>query len=98
METDAFLATFFGDENTLTLEAALARPWLNDFITDLKAWPAHPVVLPHVLSGGVVTWYVMAPGPDDYRRVDEEAYAFIGPTFSRWDGRLDPAEASGPVA
>lgn len=96
-----FLASFFGPGNGLRLEQfgrktlSFLKPWLRA-LDDQR----HPVLLPRVDTKRETTWYAIAFSERRARELKEELTAFVGPTYSDFDGRIaeldpeDPTESS----
>jgi len=101
--TTAFLQRFFGPGNAIAWEqvvdvpaehklAKFLAPWLDDLATD----PLSPVVLPRASEHGATVWYALGHSAQDTETLREQLSAFIGPTYSDWDGQptaLDPADS-----
>lgn len=96
-----FEATFFGPGNRLRWEAIKAgslprdvQDRLGPFLADLQRNP-DVLVLPRALDSGRVQWYVLCASPRATRMARDEVRAFLGPTYSDFEGRvtrLDPAD------
>jgi len=68
---------------------------LGPFLSELQRNP-NVLVLPRALEGGRVQWYVLCASPRATRIARDEVRAFLGPTYSDFEGRnahLDPADA-----
>jgi hypothetical protein len=92
----SFLTGFFGPGNDLRLEtmSANAQEWLSPWLDELKTGTGRPVVLPR-LRDKRVTWYAMAFSPSQFRALGEALTAFVGPSYSDFNGQpsqLNPAD------
>lgn len=97
-----FVEAFFGPGNRLSWDAIQAgslprdvRDRLGPFLDDLRRNP-DVLVLPRVRDNGQVQWYVLCSSPHAERTVRDEVRAFLGPTYSDFDGRsphLDPNDS-----
>lgn len=102
----SFEADFFGPGNKLRWEAIQAGTLsqetlkrLGPFLSDLSN-NAEILALPRVTAEGNVIWYVVCPSPRMTRVARDQIRAFLGPSYSNFDGRLaelnplDPVEAA----
>jgi len=102
----SFEAGFFGPGNKLRWEAIQAGTLsqetlkrLGPFLSDLSN-NAEILALPRVTAEGNVIWYVVCPSPRMTRVARDQVRAFLGPSYSNFDGRLaelnplDPVEAA----
>ncbi len=97
-----FEETFFGPGNRLRWEAiqsgALSQDVqdrLGPFLDELHL-NADVLTLPRVLDGGHVQWYVLCASARAARIAGAELMAFLGPSYSSFDGRpavLDPSDS-----
>ncbi|TWT52270.1 protein DpdD [Allorhodopirellula solitaria] len=102
-DPQAFLKTFFGAgnsiqwadyENAAPADAVRAylEPWVQRFIKQES-----PFLLPRVdISSKQTTWYVLCGNPREARSMRESLLAFVGPTYSRFNGELatlDPKDS-----
>jgi hypothetical protein len=97
-----FETRFFGPGNRLSWEAIQAdslpkdvKERLGPFLDDLQRNP-EVLALPRVLVNGRVQWYILCASPRAARIARDEVRAFLGPTYSDFEGRptrLDPSDA-----
>jgi hypothetical protein len=98
----SFETEFFGPGNRLRWEAVQSgslpsevEQRLGPFVEDLER-EREIVALPRVREdGGEVVWYVLCSSPRTTRIARDEVQAFLGPTYSNFDGRptqLDPRD------
>ena len=98
----SFETEFFGPGNRLRWEAmqsgslpADVGQRLGPFVEDLER-EREIVALPRVREdGGEVVWYVLCSSPRTARIARDEVQAFLGPTYSNFEGRptqLDPSD------
>lgn len=99
----SFETGFFGPGNRLRWEAIQARSLpveaqqrLGPFLEGLERNP-EILVLPRVLEDGRVQWYVMSRSSRLARIARDEVRAFLGPTYSDFEGRLSVLNPSDPV-
>jgi hypothetical protein len=95
LSPEAFLTLFFGPGNDVQFGAIEQRgsghplqPWVSR--VRLQPWSA--TVLPRK-NGKSVTYYAIAPGPQELRSLSELVMAFAGPSYSTFDGDLTPVES-----
>ena len=98
-----FESAFFGPGNRLSWVAIQSgtipretRDRLGPFLDDLQRNPP-VVVLPRVLDTGRVQWYVLCANPRAARIAREEVRAFLGPTYSDFEGRPTHLDPDDPV-
>lgn len=91
-ETDQFLRRFFGEGNALQFEQLenpsdekrrLVRIWTEP----LRREESLPTVLPRFSKTGTTQWYGIARSPRQLRMLAEDVRAFVGPTYSTFDGQ-----------
>uniref|UniRef100_E6PXS3 Uncharacterized protein n=1 Tax=mine drainage metagenome TaxID=410659 RepID=E6PXS3_9ZZZZ len=99
----SFEAEFFGPGNRLRWEAIQANSLspeiqqrLGPFLEDLRRNP-QVLALPCVRDDGRVQWYVVCQSPRATRVARDEVRAFLGPTYSDFDGKPKPLDPSDPV-
>jgi hypothetical protein len=100
----SFEAEFFGPGNRLRCEAIQAgslptdvRQRLGPFLEDLQD-DRDVVALPRVREGGgEVVWYVLCSTPRTARLARDEVQAFLGPTYSNFEGRPTQLNPDDPV-
>ena len=95
LSAEAFLALFFGPGNDVQIGAIEQggsghplRPWVSR--VRMQPWSA--TVLPRK-NGKSVTYYAIAPGPQELRSLSELVMAFAGPSYSTFDGDLTPVDS-----
>ncbi|MCP4888129.1 MAG: hypothetical protein GY904_16145 [Planctomycetaceae bacterium] len=94
-DPSVFLKTFFGDGNSIQwadYETAVPtdavrsylEPWVQRFVKQES-----PFLLPRVdPSSKQTTWYVLCGNSREARSMREALLAFVGPTYSRFNGEL----------
>ena len=102
-DPQTFLKAFFGSGNSIRWDAyenaaptdavrVYLEPWVQRFVKKES-----PFLLPRVdPSSKQTTWYVLCSHPREARSMRESLLAFIGPTFSRFNGELatlDPKDS-----
>jgi hypothetical protein len=97
----SFETEFFGPGNRLRWDAirtgalsADVQQRLGPFLEDLQRNP-EIVTLPRVRESGEVQWYVLCSSARTTRLARDEVQAFLGPTYSNFEGRptrLDPRD------
>jgi hypothetical protein len=100
----SFETEFFGPGNRLRWEAIQAgslpaEVWqrLGPFVEDLEH-DREIVALPRVREeGGDVLWYVLCSSPRTVRIARDEVQAFLGPTYSNFEGRPSQFDPNDPV-
>jgi hypothetical protein len=100
----SFETEFFGPGNRLRWEAiqagslsAAVRQRLGPFVEDLQ-YDRDVVALPRVREeGGEVVWYVLCSSPRMGRLARDEVQAFLGPTYSNFEGRPTQLNPDDPV-
>ena len=99
----SFEAEFFGPGNRLRWEAIQANTLsaeiqqrLGPFLEDLRRNP-QVLALPCVRHDGRVQWYVVCQSPRATRVARDEVRAFLGPTYSDFEGKPKPLDPSDPV-
>lgn len=100
----SFETEFFGPGNRLRWEAIQAgslpaevRQRLGPFVEDLE-YDREIVTLPRVREeGGEVLWYVLCSSPRTVRIARDEVQAFLGPTYSNFEGRPTQLDPNDPV-
>ena len=100
----SFETEFFGPGNRLRWEAIQAgslpaevRQRLGPFVEDLEH-DREIVALPRVREeGGEVLWYVLCSSPRATRIARDEVQAFLGPTYSNFEGRPTQLDPNDPV-
>ncbi|MBN70835.1 MAG: hypothetical protein CME32_16330 [Gimesia sp.] len=99
-----FLKLFFGEGNAIKWEEyENSKP--NDSIrTALEPWVKRfgnnesPFLLPRVdPSSKQTSWYVLCKDAREARSMRESLLAFVGPTYSRFNGELAPLDISDPI-
>lgn len=99
----SFETEFFGPGNRLRWEAVQANtlspeiqqrlgPFLEDFASNLEV-----LALPCVREDGRVQWYIVCRSPRATRVARDEVRAFLGPTYSDFDGKPKPLDLNDPV-
>lgn len=98
-----FETEFFGPGNRLRWKAIQANSLspdiqkkLGPFLEDLQRNP-EVLVLPRVREDGRVQWYIICQSPRTTRVARDEVRAFLGPTYSDFDGKPRPLDPSDPV-
>jgi hypothetical protein len=99
----SFESEFFGPGNRLQWDAirtgslpADVQQRLGPFLEDLERDP-EIVTLPRVRESGEVQWYVLCSSPRTSRLARDEVQAFLGPTYSTFEGRPTRLDPSDPV-
>lgn len=100
----SFETEFFGPGNRLRWEAIQAgslpadvRQRLGPFVEDLQH-DREVVALPRVREeGGEVVWYVLCSSPRTARLARDEVQAFLGPSYSNFEGRPTQLNPDDPV-
>lgn len=99
----SFQSEFFGPGNRLRWDAiqtgslpADVKRRLGPFLEDLERNP-EIVVLPRVGESNEVQWYVLCSSPRTARLARNEVQAFLGPSYSNFEGRATQLDASDPV-
>jgi len=99
----SFESEFFGPGNRLRWEAiqagslaAEARQRLGPFVEDLER-NCDIIALPRVRESGEVQWYVLCSSARTARLARDEVQAFIGPSYSNFEGRPTQLNRSDPV-
>jgi hypothetical protein len=100
----SFETEFFGPGNRLRWDAmqsgslpAEVGQRLGSFVEDLER-DRDIVALPRVREdGGEVVWYVLCSSPRTARIARDEVQAFLGPTYSNFEGRPTQLDPSDPV-
>jgi hypothetical protein len=99
----SFESEFFGPGNRLQWDAIQTgslptdvQQRLGPFLEDLERNP-EIVALPRVRESGEVQWYVLCSSPRTARLARDELQAFLGPTYSNFDGRPTRLDPSDPV-
>jgi hypothetical protein len=101
-QTIAFLRRFFGRGNLISWSriaetspehelATYLAPWLADLADN----PHAPVVLPRRDAGDRTIWYALGHSVRDAEMLREQLLAFVGPTYSDFNGQraeLDPSD------
>lgn len=103
-QTD-FLKRFFGPGNRLRWDAycdgsmsegaqKLLAPFLEDFVR-----PDTPVLLPRVSEAAkdMTIWYGLARDPRQARGLKEQLTAFVGPTYSDFNGQQADLDDGDPI-
>jgi len=99
----SFETEFFGPGNRLRWEAIQANtlspeirqrlgPFLEDFASNLEV-----LALPCVREDGRVQWYIVCRSPRVTRVARDEVRAFLGPTYSDFEGKPKPLDPNDPV-
>jgi hypothetical protein len=101
-DVDAFLASFFGAGNDLSIDDLrsthpdLAR-WLEDRISTVRADTGAAHVLPR-RAGAATKWYGLAHSDRQLRELTERLAAFVGPTYAHIEHRAvtgpDPIDSA----
>jgi hypothetical protein len=103
-----WLARFFDSPNMIRWDELLANSAASDWRNDVNAWLTvldsgqldAPICLPCLLSDGSVQWFVGSRSLQGALAVVDELRAFIGQSYSDFNGRphtldlLNPVEAS----
>ena len=99
----SFESDFFGPGNRLRWDAIKGNSLpvdvqqrLGPFLDALARSP-EVLVLPRVAVDGRVQWYVMCRSSRLARVVRDEVRAFLGPTYSDFEGQPSPLDPSDPV-
>ncbi len=99
----SFENEFFGPGNRLRWDAiqtgslpADVKQRLGPFLEDLERNP-EIVALPRVRENGEVQWYVLCSSPRTARLARDEVQAFLGPSYSNFEGRATELDASDSV-
>ncbi len=96
-DPDALAAAFFGPGNGFSWNGP-DQPRLRAWVEDLRD-PARPIFLPRLLNDGRVRWYAVARTSRQARDLQEQLLAFLGPTYTDFNGlpveldEADPVEA-----
>ena len=96
--TREFLAHFFGPGNRLRLDSmgrssmSVLKPWFENL-----AEQDDPVLLPRVDEQDGTRWYAIAFSERRARELREEIEAFVGPTYSDFDGRVAQLDPDDPI-
>ena len=99
----SFETEFFGPGNRLRWEAIQARtlspdiqlrlgPFLEDFESNLEV-----LALPCVREDGRVQWYIVCQSARATRVARDEVRAFLGPSYSDFEGKPKPLDPNDPV-
>jgi hypothetical protein len=99
----SFETEFFGPGNRLRWEAIQANtlspdiqlrlgPFLEDLQSNLEV-----LALPCVREDGRVQWYIVCQSPRVTRVARDEVRAFLGPTYSDFEGKSKPLDPNDPV-
>jgi hypothetical protein len=98
----SFESEFFGPGNRLRWDAIRTgslpvdvQQRLGPFLEDFERNP-EIVALPRVHESGEVQWYVLCSSPRTARLARDEVQAFLGPSYSNFEGRptrLDPVDS-----
>jgi hypothetical protein len=98
-----FEERFFGPGNLLRWEAISAgtlaagvRDRLGPFLDDLRRSPS-ALVLPRALEDGRVLWYALCDSSRTARTFRDELRAFLGPSYSDFEGRPSQLDPNDPV-
>ncbi|HMR94324.1 MAG TPA: protein DpdD [Microthrixaceae bacterium] len=98
-EVEAFLGSFFGPGNDLSVaDLAASNPtlaeWLDGRIAALRESPDSPTLLPR-RRGDALAWYGIARTKRERRELAQVLQAFVGPTYAtlRVDRPLDPHDS-----
>jgi hypothetical protein len=98
-----FEERFFGPGNLLRWEAiqtgtlrADVRDRLGPFLEDLQRNP-EVLVLPRPRENGLVHWYVLCSSARSARVARDEVRAFLGPSYSDFEGQPSLLDTSDPV-
>jgi hypothetical protein len=100
----SFETEFFGPGNRLRWDAIQAgslpaevQQRLGPFVEDLEH-EREMIALPRVREeGGEVLWYVLCSSPRTTRIARDEVQAFVGPTYSNFEGRPTQLDPNDPV-
>jgi hypothetical protein len=95
LEPGALAAAFFGPGNGYAWDGP-DRPRIQAWVDDLRH-PGRPVFLPRRLADGRVRWYALARSSRQARDLSEQLVAFLGPTYSDFDGRTAALDPDDPV-
>jgi hypothetical protein len=99
----SFETEFFGPGNRLRWEAIQAKtlppdiqlrlgPFLEDFESNLEV-----LALPCVREDGRVQWYIVCQSARATRVARDEVRAFLGPSYSDFEGKPKPLDPNDPV-
>jgi len=94
LDPEIIASGFFGPGNGLRWDGP-DRSNLQHWIDDLRQH-SRPIFLPRRLATGRVRWYALARDPKQARDLREQLAAFLGPTYSDFDGQpvtLDSADS-----
>src|SRR5438552_2444821 len=94
-EPDAVAAAFFGPGNGFSWDGP-DQPRLRTWVDDLRD-PSRPVFLPRLLTDGMVRWYAVARTSRQARDLREQLLAFLGPTYTDFDGLPADLDGTDPV-
>lgn len=101
---ELFLSQFFGQGNGLNwasfcdntmpfAQRSALAPWIER-VRNRQS----PYVLPRVTPGGGHTvWYVLADSSREARSIRESLLAFVGPSYTAFDGQSATFDASDPI-
>jgi len=99
----SFESEFFGPGNRLRWDAIQTgslptdvKQRLGPFLEDLER-NSEIVALPRVRESGEVQWYVLCSSARTARLARDEVQAFLGPSYSNFEGMVTQFDASDPV-
>src|SRR5689334_19331451 len=91
----AWASRFFSAQNSLEWSKVLSGTAEDGWAAEILPWLSLleggdlniPAVLPFVSKNGEVCWYAMARTARGASQLAEELQAFVGPSYSDFDGR-----------
>jgi hypothetical protein len=97
-QIEFFIERFFGPGNTVWSDHITEPPWLTELLAALRQPTWAPVVLPRTYpDDGRRSFYVLAWGPSHATNVSEMLMAFLGHSYTSFDGRPARLDPSDPV-
>lgn len=97
-QIDSFIRRFFGPGNTVWSDHAAEPSWLAELLAVLRQPSWVPVVLPRAyLDDDRRSLYVLAWDPSHATNVSEMLMAFLGHSYTSFDGRPARLDPSDPV-
>ena len=100
----AFLQTFFGDGNAIKWDQYEQSAPTDPLRDSLEPWVVRfqkqqsPFLLPRVYPSSTQTaWYVLCVDSRETRSMRESLQAFIGPTYTGFNGELTTLDLSDPI-
>jgi hypothetical protein len=102
--SQTFLQDFFGDGNAIGWDQYETAASTDPVRVSLEPWVQRfqkqqsPFLLPRVdLASNLTTWYVLCKEPREARSMRESLLAFVGPTYTEFNGEMAMLEPADPI-